>query len=172
MSLAAARRLPSRPAILAKAQSADARQRMTGLRRVYSALKSRDRRIDAVNARADVAERVSAARASRMEAAMSLGAQRAAEERRRLLRLYADAAALRAYATKRMRDLKRASVAVRSKLARHARWQALAARSYRLELKRGARAKALGRITDYEESDVETAAREAREGIAPVRQQL
>lgn len=172
MSVAAAARLPSRPLILARVESANAKKRLTGLRRMYSALKQRDRRIDAVNARANVTERVSAARASRMEAAMTLEAQKAAEERRQLVQLYTDAAALKSYATKRMRNLKRASMNVRAKLARHGRWQALAARSYRRELRRGARAKVLGRVANYEESNVETAAREAREGIAPLRQQL
>lgn len=170
--LRSAAKLPPRQVILAKTQSDYAKRQMSGLKKMYSALRQRDRRIDAMNARANVAERVSSAKQSRMEAIMSIEQQKVAEERRRYLQLYTDAAALRAYATKRMRDLKRAALGVQARMQKHKRWEALAARAYRKELQRGARAKLIGRMTNYEESNVEVAARSVREGISPTKEQL
>lgn len=167
-----AARLPPRQVILAKTQGDAAKRELTGLKKMYAALRQRDRRIDAVNARANVAERASAAKQSRMEAVFSLEQQKEAELRRRYAQLYTDAAALKAYATKRMRDLKLAAAGVRAKMSRFQKWKAFATRQYRRELQRGARAKLIGRMANYEGSNVESAARSVREGIAPVRQQL
>lgn len=161
-----------RPMILAKMESASARSDMQRLKKMYGVVKKRDKRINMINKRANLVERTSAAKQSRMEAVMSHRAQQAAEARRRYLQLFSNAAALKAYATRRMRDLKQAAKITQRQLQKYKQWQARVAPKYKQEMKRGARAKMIGRMANYEESNAEHAARSIREGIAPVRQQL